>query len=142
MRVALVRCQPARARLYLGPMPVCFFACDLLLGQVITMTFLEIAIEGLRIAQRNQAGASRLTELLGISGFDGTELADARTARRRLVNVRVDLWIVELIEELVESQRPARVRAFIRDAVLAYVDLMAEGRGSPEQPLVATRTAS
>ena len=123
-------------------MPVWFLACDLLVGQVLTMTFLEIAIEGLRIAQRHEAGASRLTELLGISGFDGTELVDARSARRRHVSVRVDLWIVELIEELVESQRPARVRAFIRDAVLAYVDLMAEGRGAPEHSLVATRTAS
>ena len=142
MRVALVRCQPARRASYLCPMPVHFLACDLLLGQIGTMAFLEIAIEGLRIAQRHEAGARRLTELLGIRGFDGTELVDARTERRRHVSVRIDLWIVELIEELVESRRPARVRAFIRDAVLAYVDLMAEGRDPPEQPLVATRTAS
>jgi hypothetical protein len=120
-------------------MPVQFLACEMLIGQILTLTFLEIAIEGLRIADRHSAGATTLTALLGISGFQGTPLAAPRVTRQRRVNVRVDLWIVELIEELVESQKPAHVRAFIHDAVLAYVDHMA---AAPEEPCAATRTAS
>jgi hypothetical protein len=120
-------------------MPVQFFACEMLIGQVLTMTFLEIAMEGLRIADRHSAGATTLTALLGISGFQGTDLAAPRVVRERRINVRVDLWIVELIEELVGSRKPAHVRGFIRDAVLAYVDRMA---AAPEDPCAATRTAS
>ena len=117
-----------------------FLACEILVDRVLDMTFLEIAIRGVHVAERHRAGARTLTELPGARGFDGTELADPDAACARRVSVRVDLWIVELIEELVESQRPSRVRAFIRDAVLNYVDFMAETQH--EAPDAFTRTAS
>jgi hypothetical protein len=38
------------------------------------------------------------------------------------VRVRVERWIVELIEETIESRKRSHIRAFVRDAILAYVD--------------------
>jgi hypothetical protein len=116
-------------------------ACEILIDRVLDLTFIEIAIRGVDIAHRHRAGARTLTELLGMRGFDDTELADPVSIGRRRVNVRVDLWIVELIEELAESRKASHVGAFIRDAVLAYVDGIAADAAS-EPAIGATRTAS
>jgi hypothetical protein len=104
-------------------------ACQIFLDAVLDAAFLEIAVAGVRVARRHCAGARTLTELLGFTGFAGTPL-EADDVRARTVSMRVDLWIVELIEELVESRKPSRVRAFVREAVLAYVDDMAARQGA------------
>lgn len=106
-------------------------ACEILIARILDLTFLEIAVRGVHVAERHTAGARTLTELIGISGFDGTDLEDVDVVRQRCVNVRIDLWILELIEELAESKKMSRIRAFIRDAVLAYVDLMAASQPAP-----------
>jgi hypothetical protein len=46
----------------------------------------------------------------------------AETPREPAVRIRVERWIVELIKEIVESRKRSRVRAFVRKAILAYID--------------------
>ena len=42
--------------------------------------------------------------------------------------VRIDRWMVELIEEVVESRRPSEVRAFVREAVITHLGLRQKTR--------------
>ena len=72
------------------------------------------------MAERYRSGARTLSELRGepdlyhrVRDVGGDEPS---------VKVRVDQWIVELIQELIESQKPSHVRAFVREALLAFVD--------------------
>lgn len=134
MHTAVVRCQSASDSDISCAMPFELTACEIYLEFVLDVTYVAIAIEGIHIAARHRAGARTLTELMGFAGFDGTPLEAEKLIDRR-VSVRIDLWIVELIEELVESRRSSKVRAFVRDVVLAYIDQMAC------EPL-STRTAS
>jgi hypothetical protein len=112
-------------------MPLQLIACEIFLDLLLDVTYVAIAIEGVRVAHRHHAGARTLTELLGYTGFAGTSL-EAESVRERRVSMRVDLWIVELIEELIDTRRPSRIRAFVREAVLAYVDQIASSAPVPQ----------
>jgi hypothetical protein len=103
-------------------------ACENFLDGIIEATCLEIAIEGAAVARRHRAGARTLTELIGFRDFP--ELPPGAAIYEPSVRVKIDRWIVELIEELVESRKPSHIRAFVREAVLAYVDQMAAGTGT------------
>ena len=50
-----------------------------------------------------------------IESIDGELLADTGGPYAR---VRIDRWMVELIAEFVESDRPSHIRAFVREAVV------------------------
>ena len=60
--------------------------------------------------------------LLGsvVESIDGELLADTDGP---YVRVRIDRWMVELIAEFVESERPSVIRAFVREAVVRHLGL-------------------
>lgn len=55
-----------------------------------------------------------------IDAIDGELLADTGGPYAR---VRIDRWMVELIAEFVESERPSDIRAFVREAVVIHLGL-------------------
>jgi hypothetical protein len=55
-----------------------------------------------------------------IESIDGELLADTGGP---YVRVRIDRWMVELIAEFVESERPSDIRAFVREAVVTHLGL-------------------
>ena len=55
-----------------------------------------------------------------VEAIDGELLADTDGPYAR---VRIDRWMVELIAEHVESPRPSRIRAFVREAVITHLGL-------------------
>ena len=55
-----------------------------------------------------------------VESIDAELLADTAGPYAR---VRIDRWMVELIAEFVESQRPSDIRAFVREAVIRHLGL-------------------
>lgn len=55
-----------------------------------------------------------------VEAIDGELLADTGGPYAR---VRIDRWMVELISEFVESERPSDIRAFVREAVVIHLGL-------------------
>lgn len=88
-------------------------ASRLLLDAVVDALSLEFAIRGVRSVFRG-------TPARPVGGLDG----DSRP-RPPGVRVIVDRWILQLIQDFIESTRPADVRAFIEEAVIAYIDQLA-----------------
>jgi hypothetical protein len=100
-------------------------ASRLLLEAVIDACSLEIAIRGVGTARWYDGAARPHVELGGPS----TRLVNRSDvdSRRRPPGVRVivDRWILQLVQDFIESSRPRDVRAFIEEAVVTHIDRLA-----------------
>ena len=102
-------------------------ASQFLLDTVIDALSIEVAIRYMRGAP-GYIGPTLPQVGLGGGASPSVMIDSAGVgARRRSPGVRViiDRWILELVQDLIESTRPNDVRGFIEEAVLAYVDRLA-----------------
>jgi hypothetical protein len=97
---------------------------QIVIESILDAVFIEIAAERVRVSERYKFGARAFPELMDKTWLSGGVLDVDEDAPA--VRVRVDRWIVELITELVESRERKRIRGFVREAILSYIDRIAE----------------
>ena len=100
--------------------PLSLLASQLLIDAILDPAFFEVAIRHAHTTTPIGFGALTRNDLLGIPRV--SEWTALCSDDDPTVRVRLDRWIVEAIAELVESRDRSRIRAFVRDAVLAYFD--------------------
>ena len=106
-------------------MPLQLMACQVLVDAVLDSLFLEIAMGGVRVARRYRGGARTVLELSGVPSHTRTEVDQSPGPRQPGTRVIVDRWVLQLVQDFIESTRPSDVRAFIEEAVVTYINQLA-----------------
>ncbi len=106
-------------------MPLQLVACQIFLDAILDAVFVEIAIGGVRVAQRYRGGARTLPALAGVSSRAPDKPHHTAHPRQPGVRVIVDRWVLQLVQDFIDSTQPGQVRAFIEEAVVTYIDQLA-----------------
>ena len=95
--------------------PLPLLASRILVDAILDATFLELATRGAHVTRRFVHSTPLRTE--PISPWAGLSTDDDPIVRAPL-----ERWIVDVIAEIVESRKASRIRVFVRNAVLLYLD--------------------
>jgi hypothetical protein len=101
--------------------PLPLLASRILVDAILNATFLELVTRGARVTSRSVHATPLGTEPIS----PWTRLC---TDDDPIIRIPLERWIVDVIAEIVESRKASRIRMFVRNAVLVYLDqITAEG---------------
>ena len=106
-------------------MPLQLMACQVLLDAILDALFLEIAMGGARVAGPYRAVARTFLQPLGAQARGRAEAERSPRRREPGVRVIVDRWVLQLVQDFIESTQPQDVRAFIEEAVVTHINQLA-----------------